>query len=255
MVFTKPYMLRQYYLLNWFEQTASKLQLSVVLGLRGLLTHPLTVSPWPVVAGSGGTFVYRFSLTFRMVRHQESGLIIDGTLTSFSPLTLHYSTMALLDSSWLNLLYSTIAVHHSTSLYLLDSSWLNLLYSTIALHHSTSLYLALLHSTLQCRFFTLLHSTMALLPSTCLYITLPWLYFTLLYNAASSFYFPLSTSLYNGCTALYLNLLLFTMALLPSTSRFYSLIGSMLESTCVHFTLATNAIFHSTQFCCTTTMK
>ena len=232
MVFTKPYMLRQYYLLNWFEQTASKLQLSVVLGLRGLLTHPLTVSPWPVVAGPGGTFVYRFSLTFRMVRHQESGLIIDGTLTSFSPLTLHYSTMALLDSSWLNLLYSTIA-----------------------LHHSTSLYLALLHSTLQCRFFTLLHSTMALLPSTCLYITLPWLYFTLLYNAASSFYFPLSTSLYNGCTALYLNLLLFTMALLPSTSRFYSLIGSMLESTCVHFTLATNAIFHSTQFCCTTTMK
>ena len=128
--------------------------------------------------------------------------------------TLHYSTMALLTSFYLTLHYSTIA--------LLDSSWLNLLYSNIALHHSTSLYQGFTSTLLGS---TLLYSTMPLLHSTSLYITLQWLHCTVLESPS------------------------FTMTLLPLYfTLHYSVIniGSILESTCVHFTLATKALVNST---------
>ena len=109
-------------------------------------------------------------------------------------LTLHYSTMSLLQSSWLCCLppWLYFTVHDSTILYHGSASlYLTLHYSTMAPLHPSWIYIIV--SWLN---FTLLD----------LYITLPWLYLTLLDSPA--FYHK---------STLCLALLLFTIALLHCT--------------------------------------
>ena len=122
---------------------------------------------------------------------------------------------------YLNLLYTTLLHHGSTSLYItIQWFYFTLLY--ITLHGSTSLYSTLLYMALL--HFTLLY--MALLHSTLIYITLLWFYFTPLYYIILPwFYFTLlsSTLLYHGSTSFYFALHYSTIALLHSTLLYNTL--------------------------------
>ena len=155
----------------------------------------------------------------------HSTLLYHGSTTIY--LTLHYSTMVLLHSTWTLLLCPLL---DSTRLYtLLDSlpwlyftllrlyitlPWLyftlldSLHYSTMALLHSTRLYI---HSTMALFYFTLLwlyiHSTKALSSVYIrLYITLPLLHVYLTQNYSTKLYLTLLVlyiKFYHGSTSLY----------------------------------------------------
>ena len=168
---------------------------------------------------------------------------------------VHYSTMALLHSTF-SLHYSTMALLHSTLPYItLPWLYFSLLYPILIYHGSTLLYFtlhypttALLHSTL--------YSTLPYNGSTSLYltlhysvyITLPWLFFTLHDSAL----------LYHGSTSLYMILQCSTMALLHITwpyitlpwFHFILLYSKLLYcgSLSLYFTLhyPTMALLHST---------
>ena len=172
-----------------------------------------------------------------------------------------YSTMHLQHSTWLYvtlyviLLESTSFYHCCTSLYLtlhdttmalLDSTflyftlpWLYFILFTVPwlynnLLDSTSLYCrrTLLHSTWQ-------YFTMPLLHSTSLYITLPWLYFTQL---DCSSYFPLleSTLFYHG--SIYLILLGSVLICHSSTSPYLTLLYYAFPSLYFHHSTEALAI-------------
>jgi len=110
----------------------------------------------------------------------DSTLIYQGSTSLY--VTLHFSTMDLLHSTWL---YTTLPWLYFT---LLDP--------TLLYHGSTSFY------------FTLHYCTKFLLHSTLLYIDLPWLYFTLLDSALHYQGFTLLDSrlLNHGSTSLYFSL-------------------------------------------------
>ena len=134
--------------------------------------------------------------TNRSQKKHSSTPPLDSQTSTSLYMTLHYSTMSLLHSTWL---YITLPCLYYT---LLSLPWFYfiLLYS-ISLHHgSTSFYL------------TLPYSTLALLQST---------FSTLLYHGPTSHY--LTLHLYHGSTSLYLTLHSSTMALLPSTSFYITL--------------------------------
>ena len=130
--------------------------------------------------------------------------------------TLHYSTMALLDSTWLYMtltwFYFTLLVSNYSTMDLLHSTWLHItlqcLYFIVLdsslLYHS---YFTLLDSTLHypCSNKFIKHdSTMSFLHSTLFYIFLQWLYFTLYFILHDSTMHLLhSTFLYHGSISLF----------------------------------------------------
>ena len=98
-------------------------------------------------------------------------------------LTLHYTTLSVLHSTWLYItlpfLYSTLLDSTYTTLSVLHSTWH---YITIPWLYSTLLDSTLHDSGSTPLYLTLHYSTVAILHSTWLYKTLPWLYSPLYWN-------------------------------------------------------------------------